>query len=350
MENRGVKPAMTARGPLESASTFKSALKVYTNRAEVSRLSTGSHRLDQFLGGIESTRFYLFFGNPKEKAPDQLLYRLMVEAVQSGKVIYLICGNYRRDRTSLDSNLLLSLLEDAELDIDNALEQIHIIGVFSENQLMNAPSLVENLFEETGKVSLLAVQQVSKIFYSEKAIRFEDPAEFSGVLSKLRELCSLHNVPMVASCGSNKRTDLSPVPKGGTFFRHIANVIAYLRVLKGGEVSVYLVKHFDGARKGKLVRFSEEENVLGNITQASKRERIQANLLHLKNGFRETLDDKMQEAFNEVWEVWNHEQKALISSQIVSTHDLLNLTGVLSNHLEVENLMTRLEVLEENEY
>ena len=182
---------MTAHGTLETASTFKSALQVYANRAEVSRLTTGSHRLDQLIGGIEPTRFYLFFGDPGEKAPDVLLYRLMVEAVKSwkGKVVYLLCGNYRRDRTTLDSDLLLSLIEDAGLDLDEALEKIHIIGVFSEHQLMNAPSLVEGLIEEHGDISLIAVQQISKLFFSKKAVRFEEQTEFTGVVSKLREMC-----------------------------------------------------------------------------------------------------------------------------------------------------------------
>ena len=92
---------MTCLETLKKASTFKSALHVYSNRAGVSRLSTGSRRFDQMLGGIEPSKFYLFFGDPGEKTPDRLLYRLMVEALSStsGKVIYLLCGNYRRDRT-----------------------------------------------------------------------------------------------------------------------------------------------------------------------------------------------------------------------------------------------------------
>jgi len=98
----------------------------------------------------------------------------MVEAIKpgelSGKVVYLLCGNYRRDRTTLDSELLLSLLEDSDMDLDDALGKIHIIGVFSEAQLMNAPSLVEELVSEHDDIRLLAVQQISKLFYSEKAV------------------------------------------------------------------------------------------------------------------------------------------------------------------------------------
>ncbi len=340
---------MTARGTLDQASTFKSALQVYANRAEVSRLSTGSRRLDQLLGGIEPTRFYLFFGDPSEKTPDRLLYRLIVEAVKSkrGKVIYLLCGNYRRDRTTLDSDLLLSFIEDAGLDLDVSLEEIHIIGVFSEHQLMNAPSLVEELIKEHGDISLIAVQQISKLFYSEKAVRFEDQTEFSGVVSKLREMATIHEIPIVASCASKRRKGLISEPKGGNFLRHTANVITYLRIMKGGDVSAQLVKHFDKNRAGKRVRFTGEDDVLGRITRDSMRGRLQDNMTRLKKGYREALkDDDMQEAFDRVWETWNHEQGAMIYAQVVSSLDLLNLTGVLSNRREIDALRSRIAELE----
>ena len=340
---------MTTNGSLDEASTFKSALQVYANRAGVSKLNSGSHRLDQLLGGIEATKFYLFFGDPKEKTPDRLLYRLMVEAVKSGKgkVIYLLCGNYRRDRTTLDSDMLLSLIEDAGLELDTALEKIHIIGVFSEHQLMNAPTLVQDLIDEHGDISLIAVQQLSKLFYSERAIGIENRNEFTGVVSKLREMCMRHEIPMVATCGSKKRKGLIPEPMGGNFLRHSANVITYLRLIDGKDISAQLVKHFDKDRNGKRVRFSGEDDVLGRITKDSMRGRIQDNMTHLKKGYRMALkDDDMQEAFDRVWETWNHEQGAMIYAQVVSSLDLLNLTGVTSNRREIEELRKRLAELE----
>ena len=342
---------MADNGPLDAASTFKSALQVYANRAEVSRLSTGSHRLDQLLRGIEPTRFYLFFGDPKEKTPDRLLYRLMVEAIKpgalSGKVVYLLCGNYRRDRTTLDSELLLALLEDSGMELDDALGKIHIIGVFSEAQLMNAPALVEELVREHDDIRLLVVQQISKLFYGNKAIRHEDPAEFTGVVSSLKEICSLNGISMVASCESKRRKGLIPEPKGGNFLRHSANVITYLRVMKGGDVSAQLVKHFDKDRNGKRVSFSGEDNVLGRITKDSMRGRIQNTMTHLRTGYREALkDDDLQEAFDSLWETWNLEQGAMVYAQVVSSMDLLNLTGAIANRREIEELRRRLEDLE----
>ena len=341
---------MTTRRPPDSASTFTSALQVYANRAEVSRLSTGSHRLDQLLGGIEPTRFYLMFGAGKEKTPDRLLYRLMVETIKTTKshVIYMLCGNYRRDRTTFDSEMLLRLLESNGLDVEEALSRIHIIGVFSEAQLMNAPSLVEETIRQVGDVRLIAVQQISKLFYSESAIGFEDRTEFTGVISRLKELSTLHQISLVASCEAKRKRSLNPEPMGGSYLRHAVNVMVYLREMKGGEVSAQLVKHFDKMRAGKRVRLNgEEEAALGRITRDSMRGRLQDQMRHLRGGYREALKENlMQTAFDSVWEDWNTEQGAMIYAQVVSALDLLNITGVLANRRELTDLKQRVEALE----
>ena len=345
--------AMITRRPLDSASTFTSALQVYANRAEVSRLSTGSHRLDQLLGGIEPTRFYLLFGSGKEKVTDRLLYRLMVETIRetSSHVIYILCGNYRRDRTTFDSEMLLDLLESSGLNVEDSLSRIHIIGVFSEAQLMRAPSLVEEVIEKVGTVRLVAVQQISKLFYSETAMGFEEQTEFTGVVSKLKELCTIHQVSLVASCEAKKRRDLLPEPMGGSYLRHAANVMVYLRMMSGGDVSAQLVKHFDKMRAGKRVSLNgEEEEVLGRITKDSMRGRLQESMSHLRGGYREALkDDEMQASFDRVWEDWNLEQGAMIYAQVVSALDLLNLTGIVSNRREIETLRRRVEALEKKD-
>jgi Rad51 len=342
--------AMTTRKPLDSASTFTSALQVYANRAEVCRLSTGSHRLDQLLGGVEATRFYLLYGSERERVSERLLYRLMVETIKetTGHVIYMLCGNYRRDRTTFDPEVLLDLLESSGLNVEDSLSRIHIIGVFSESQLMNVPSLVEKTIVEVGDVRLLAVQQISKLFYSETAVGVEDQTEFTGVVSRLKELCTQHQVSLVATCGAKRRRGLVAEPMGGSYLRHAVNVMVYLRVLNSGDISAQLVKHYDKMRTGKRVRLNGgEEEVLGRITKDSMRGRLQDSMTHLRGGYRDALkDDEMQSAFDAVWENWNHEQGAMIYAQVVSALDLLNLTGVVANRREIESLRRRVEALE----
>lgn len=341
---------MTSHRHEDSATTFKSALQVYANRAEVCKLFTGSHRLDQLINGIEPSRFYLFFGSKEDTVSDRLLYNLMVEAITTGssQIIYMLCGNYRRDRTTFDSELLLDLFEAKGLNVEEALNRIHIIGVFSEAQLMNAPNLVEEVVEKTGNVKLIVIQQISKLFYSETSIGFEEKTEFTGVVSKLKEICTVNGISLVASCEAKKKRILQPEPMGGSYLRHVTNVMVYLRTLSGGDISAQLVKHFEKERTGKRVKLNgEEEKALGRITKDSMRGRLQDSMKHLRRGYREALkDDYMQMAFDQIWEDWNQEQGAMIYAQVVSALDLLNLTGVLANRREIEELKRRVMVLE----
>lgn len=341
---------MTSHRHQDSATIFKSALQVYANRAEVCKLLTGSRRLDQLIDGIEPSRFYLFFGPKDDNVSDRLLYHLIVEAIttSTSQVIYMLCGDYRRDRTTFDSELLLDLFETSGLNVEDGLNRIHIIGVFSEAQLMNAPNLVAEVVEKTGNVRLLVIQQISKLFYGENSIGFEEKTEFTGAVSKLKEICTINGISLVASCEAKKRRSLQPEPMGGSYLRHVTNVIVYLRTLSGCDISAQLVKHFDKERTGKRVKLNVEEgNELGRVTKDSMRGRLQESMKHLRSGFREALkDDCMQEAFDQIWEDWNHEQGAMIYAQVVSALDLLNLTGVLANRRELEELKHRVLILE----
>jgi hypothetical protein len=212
---------------------------------------------------------------------------------------------------------------------------------------MNAPNLVQEVINRVGKVRLLAVQQISKLFYSETTIGIEDRNEFSRVVSRLKELCSINQISLVASCSAKKKPGLPPEPMGGSYLRHTANVIVYLRGIEGEEVSAHLVKHFEKRRIGKRVRLNGDGEELGRITRDSMRGRIQDTMKNLRGGYREALkEDLMQRVFDEVWEDWDNEQGAMIYSKVVSAMDLLNLTGVLANRREIMTLRSLVEALE----
>jgi hypothetical protein len=340
---------MTPTSTLFQDSNYKSAQSVFESRREIPLLSTGSPRLDELIGRIETTHFYLFFSLPKEKITDTLIYKLMFETLneKSSQILYVLCGNYRRDRTTFDSQEFLNLLETTPLDVEESLSRIQIICVFSDSQLLNLPCLVSKVITKKENIRLIVVQQISKLFFSEKAISFEDKNEFSGVVSKLKEICSTYKIPLVGTCEAKKKLEAFPEPLGGNFLKHSASVIVFLRILQGG-ISAQLIKHFDKKRIGKRVSLSgKEEQELGRITKNSMRERIQNSMRLLRGRYREALkDSELQIAFDTLWETWNLELGAMIYAEVVSAFDLLNLTGVLSNRREIYLLNKRIKALE----
>jgi hypothetical protein len=236
---------------------FETALAILQRRKGFHSLGTGSPELDRLTGGLEPGLFYLFYGDGD--LTDVLLLRLLVEAVRDerSKAAYLLCGNYRRSRTVMDPELLLSLIEDAGLDMEDSLSRIHIVSAFSERHLIRAPGLVELLLEGNSGFALVAVQQLTKLFYGEHALRHEGLVEFTGLVSRLKAMCSERGIVLAATCPPSGRGRPTPTPEGGSFLRHVANAIIYLRESKRGPTSAYVVKHPDRARTGLVVQFGE---------------------------------------------------------------------------------------------
>jgi hypothetical protein len=253
--------ASTSGAPAEG---FETALSVLRRRAQQRRLSTGSQALDSLIGGLEPGTFYLFYGGCDEELVDRLLQRLVFEAVrpsggEPGQAVYVVCGNYRRSRSIMDMDFLVSLAVEAGLDPEQVVPGIHVVCAFSERQLIKAPGLVDEVLGRTGPVDLVAVQQISKIFHGPLAVKRESPWEFTGVVSRLRETCQEQGIPLAATCRPAGKGRRAPPPEGGSYLSHAANVMVYLRPVKGGLLSAHLVKHPDSARRGRVVSFSGEE-------------------------------------------------------------------------------------------
>ncbi len=343
-----VSPAvkMVSDHPSEaSACSFEDALSLLQRRSESRPLSTGSHELDSLIGGLEPGLFYLFYGSG-EGFPDRLLHRLLVEAVRPGprgrgRAIYVVCGNYRRSRTVLDSELLLALLEEEGLDVADALSRIQVVCAFSEAQQAEAAGLVEGLLGRLEGVSLVAVQQIAKLFSGPRLSRHGGFTEFVGMVSRLRTLCYGRGIALAATCRPSGAGRPAPLPEGGVFLRHAANVVVYLRAPRGrGPLSAYLIKHPDRARMGRVVEFGGEGGFgLGRVTKESMRRRLQGLIVQLRGRYRAALkDDSMQRAFDRLWAAWSSEQGAMIHSEVLSALDLLLLTAVVDNRKEIEEL------------
>lgn len=238
---------------------FETALSLLRRRGDFRSLSTGSPELDRLTGGLDPGLFYLFYGDEEDGLPDRLVHGLLVEAVKEpgARAVYVVCGNYRRSRTVMDNELLLSLIDAAGLDIDDALSRIHIVFAFSERHLIRVPRLVEGVLEEGEGFTLVAVQQLTKLFYGERALRHEDPAEFTGVVSRLREMCSEAGIVLAASGRPTGSRRPIPAPEGGTFLKHAANAIFYMREARRGPMTAHVVKHPDRARAGTFIQFGE---------------------------------------------------------------------------------------------
>ena len=78
---------------------------------------------------------------------------------------------------------------------------------------------------------------------------------------------------------------------------------------------------------------------MGRIIKYSKRTRIQDYMKEMRDQFRAALkDNALQEAFDELWPTWSSEMGAMIYADILQVRDLILLTLIVDNRLEIEKL------------
>jgi hypothetical protein len=244
----------------QTKGVFESALTIKKRKEKSATVRVDNCDLNGLINGLEPGRFYLFYSCDGGKLADQILYKLLIEAVNHmhKRAFYLVCGNYRRSRTVFDSDYFLSLLEQMECDISDVLTRIFVACAFSEKQQIQAATLIENVITREGSFNLIALQQITKIFYGTTAVKFENPTKFSGMISKMKRICTDHGLILTATCRSSGNQRPIPLPEGGSYLRHAANVIIYFRENKKGGISAFLLKHPDRRPGGKMVRNMRE--------------------------------------------------------------------------------------------
>ena len=324
-----------------TAGTFLSASSLLKQREEKQLLASNIEALDELTGGFEPGLMYLFYSTEKSRLADAVLHHVIANAVRdNGKAVHLVCGNYRRSRTLLDTTLLLDLLDAEGQSANGALNRIHIIGSFSERHQVRAAELTEELVGRIGGVSAITVQQIAKMFMGTPLVQGIHRGDLGGMASRLKRFGLERDIPIIASCRDSGHDAPVPEPEASGYLTHLANVIVYLRAGPSGA-SAYLVKHFDRARVGRRVELGGYRG-LGRITSDSMRTLLQEQMVKLREKYRATLKDGgRREAFDALWPVWADEQGAMINSDIVSGLDLLLLTAIVDNRREIEELKRR---------
>jgi len=320
------------------AGAFTPASLLLRQRAGKQLLASGIQALDDLTGGYEPGVMYLFYSTEKSRLADAVLHHVIANAVRDdGEAVHLVCGNYRRSRTLLDTALLLDLLDAEGRNRDGILDRIHVIGSFSERHQVRAAELTEELVGRLGGVSAITVQQIAKMFTGKPLVPGVQRGDLGGMASRLKRLGLERGIPVIASCRDSGRGAPVPEPEAGGYLMHLANVIVYLRPTPGGAAA-HLVKHFDRARIGRRVEFGGYGG-LGRITSESMRTLLQEQMVRLREKFRNTLkDEERRSAFDALWPAWADEQGAMINSDIVSALDLLLLTAVVDNRREIKKL------------
>ena len=337
---------------------FRTGLKVLEGREGIPRLTTGSADLDSLLGGgIEPGLFYLLYGDRKSGV-DHLIHQILVNCLLpkeqngfSGKAVYSNCGNYRREKTLLDTHLLGCLIKAAGLDPMKALDNIYVLCAFSEEQEEQTVPELQRLLDKEDKIRLIVVHNIAKLFTTKGSNRFgRDIIRLQHVVSKLKQMCAKKNVALVASCRPAKNAKhMITQPEGGKYLRHIANIIVHLRRRnrKTQFVTVHLRKHPNRPLRRVNLKFTIglRGSALGRKA-SPLRTLLQQQTENLKMNYREALSDApRRKAFDSLLSAWSSEQEAMTYAKVPTVLDIMWLTAIVDNRKLIEDLTGRLGIV-----
>jgi len=328
-------------------SGFASALQL----AESTRsrlLSTGSSQLDELLGSIGGGSFYLFYG--EDDLLNEVFINLLINALQPEdavhQVIYAICGNYRVERNVIEVEPLLQILEHKGLSPEKALRRVRVLTASSADQQSQLACALEKTLDENC-VSLVLVSGLYKLQIDDarKQKREKVMEEVQRSISRIRQACAFHEVPVVASAREVK-AKLLPRAEVSSFLDHLANMTVHLRGNWGkGFRRAFLVKSSVKPR-GSVEYCFQGVNELGRNTPPL-RDSFNEAVVRLRRGFRDALvKPSRREAFDRLVEAWSSEIGAITYAESVSLFDLLLLTAAIDNRRLIEELSEKLRRFE----
>lgn len=332
---------------------YVTGLQLLDQQITEKNLSTGSPELDQLIGGIQRGLFYFFYGH--KALMETLFQHMTVQALASNSrgrpiVVYMLLGNYRKERTNLGLEELAELMEDSGFHMWEALQRVQIFTASSaDQQVLLVEGLIRLLMEETN-VSLVIVRGIYKLARDDPRIRNRHVVyeEVQQSINSLRNICAEKRIPIVASGrDSTAKTKRKPMPESSLFLRHCANVIIYLRKRKRDSKynRAFLIDHPLRALGSVEYHYSVDFK-LGRETKPFRLS-YQELVDKLRKEFQDPLrSENRRNAFELLIQAWSDELGAMSYAESFKMLDLMLLISTLENRSMLEKLVRKLEVID----
>jgi len=337
---------------------FCNALELLRENEAKPKLTTGNVDFDSLLGGgIEQGFFYIFYGDNEDDI-DYLLYRILCNSLLpldkfgfSGKVVFINSGSYRQEQLLLDIRLIVNLLKANGTDTSRSLDRIYTISAFNEEQQQQAVEDACKLLLEDSEIKLVVARNITSFHLPSElgtVDRKEQILKLQRFFSPLWQACQAKEITLIISCKPRRQGGWKPSPPdGGSFLRHQAHVMIYLRRKDESDktVTAFLLKHPN--RQQKTIDFSlyEGDPIMGRLTTPF-RSILQEEMDTLKRSFREALmDPARRDSFDCLVKAWTSEQGAMSYAKVPSTLEAMLLLAVVENRKLIEDLREEIREL-----
>jgi len=234
---------------------MKSALEHYSTQGNSLKMSTGSGELDSLIDGIQEGSFYLFYGDsiPLDALSHRLLVNCILSVKEHGFESMAICINnidyYGRGKMALIPEKISNTAKATGIDPKIVSKNLFVQTAYGSQHQVQIAHEVAQLLENNQDIKLIVINNLTKFFKDSNGPRRPEIANnVKDVISTINKACAKNKVSVIVTGDSNVSSKgIIPRPIGGTYLKHLANVIVYVKDISNNVFSprfkASVVKH-----------------------------------------------------------------------------------------------------------
>ena len=170
---------------------------------------------------------------------DALSHRLLVNCIlsvkehvfQSMAVYFNNTDYYGRGKMILNPEKIANTPKVANIEPRVVSKNLYIQTAYNSQHQLQIAKEIAYLIEDNRDIKLIVINNLTKFFRDSRAERrLETASTVKEVISIINRACAKNKISIVVTGDSNRGSKgVIPRPIGGTYLKHIANVIVYLK-------------------------------------------------------------------------------------------------------------------------
>lgn len=242
---------------------MKCALDLLDQFGTLQKMSSGSAEIDSLIDGIQEGSFYLLYSSRENHLIlDSLLYRQLIGCILpisnkkngfESAAMFLNNIDFSMDKNKhqlLNPEKIAITSKYAGIEPKIVFKNLFVQTAYNqEHQITIAEEIAEEI-ESDSNIRLLAIRDLTKFIIKDGDTNRntnDDTNTLKKTLGTVYKACTKNKVAIVATGSCNVANNgFIPKPAGGTYLKHIANVIVHIKpnywstITNGNNASQYV--------------------------------------------------------------------------------------------------------------
>jgi Rad51 len=233
------------------------ALDLLDQCGTLQKMSSGSAEIDSLIDGIQESSFYLFYSSSDNHLIlDSLLYRQLIGCILpknqkkngfESAVVFLNNIDFSLDRNKhqlLNPEKIAVAAKYAGIEPKIVSKNLFVQTAYNLEHLAQIADEIADKIESNPNIKLLAIRDLTRFVSKDANWNINDDANtLKKTLGILYRACIKNKVAIVATGDCSVTSNgIIPKPIGGTYLKHIANIIVHIKPIfwstnSGGDVT-----------------------------------------------------------------------------------------------------------------